>query len=61
MNGNKWGVSPTNLIDAAIAYEGRHDQIAAWDYLQASTPSSVLKQFAELYGTRAPSDPVKAS
>lgn len=51
---NRWGESPVNLIDAAMAYEGRHDQIAAWDYLQASTPSSVLHQFAELYGSLIP-------
>lgn len=56
MNQHQWGDSPINLLDAVIAYGGKHDQIIAWDYLQANTPSSVLKQFADLHGSLLPED-----
>lgn len=56
MNGHRWGDAPINLIDAAMACEPTTDQVIAWDYLQANTPSSVLKQFGELYGSLIPHD-----
>lgn len=49
-----WGESPINLIDACHWYESKPHQIEAWDYLQSSTPTSVLKQFAELYRNGPP-------